>query len=325
MPEVRFVDDIDEKMAERIALEEIRSTFGTILHPGRPVRKDDSWIVPVEFSYPRVLFDESRQKPRRVRFMEPQQAGEIIISVTDRSIISKPRYFDVRNAIRDRLHVIRDVVEKILVKVGAENFSRLPFPTHMHTPVVDILSWLFTNDVLDLSQLFKQITEDDQHKYMQSVASLQDVGLIIEEASMVRPSDLLIEIESRRARLSENLSQALTIFFERGFGMLDSIRQVLGPHLTISGICYQESMEYGGIIPFSFEKIESRMLEFYPRRVRIKIPRYLAQLEEIGLLEEQTAGGQLVWTGKETILDNMFAERELLEPVASYLGEEPGS
>ncbi len=318
MPEYRFVDEIDEKMAERLALEEIRTRYGSILYPGPPVRKEDVWVIPVRFSYPRVLFDETRGKPRRVRFMEPHQAGEIVISIPDHAIVSYPRYFDVRDAIRTRLQLIQDTVEKILVKVGANNFSRLPFPTHMHTPVVDILSWLFTNDILDLEEVFSQITKEDRLKYRQTVDTLVNLGLVLAEESTVRPSDLLIEIETQGTRLSDNLSQALTVFFERGFEMLDSIRQVLGPHLALARICYQEAVEYGSLVPFSTRKIESRMLESYNVRMRIKIPRYLAQLEEIGLIQEKSFDNQMAWAGTEDVLDRIFAETELLEPIASY-------
>lgn len=190
----------------------------------------------------------------------------------------------------------------------------------MHSPVVDVLSWLLANDRLDLSEVLAE-TSEDRRKYMDNVASLGKLGLVILEGSIVQPTDILIEIEARTGSLNESLSRALTVFFERRFNMLDSVRQVLGPHLAIAGNCYRESMEYGDLLPFSFERIERGMLETYKERMRIKIPRYLAQLEDIGLLEETRVAGQTAWIGKQDVLNRMYAERELFTSAASYLME----
>jgi len=52
---------------------------------------------------------------------------------------------------------------------------------------------------------------------------------------------------------------------------------------------------------------------------RFKLPRYLIQLESVGLLEETTISGKTVWQGKEDIFDRIRGEEEILQPVRKFL------
>lgn len=319
MPEITFLENLDKRVVERLAYDIIKTRYGNIPHPGEPVLKEGVWLVPIHVRYPRVIMDELGEHPKKVRFMDIRNVGDIKFDARTGVLMDKPHYNDVRGTIRAILESVATVVDKALVKVGADRFSRLPFPTHMHTPIVDILSWILVNNELDLEELFLKMPDDEKKKYLQHVGSLADVGLVRMSEGKVLPDDYLIEVERRTSNLHEGLSDALTVFFERGYDMIDSIRQVLGPHLAISGYCYQSSLEYGDLIAFSYPMIEKSMMKRYSGEKRIKIPRYIAQLEAVDLLKEDTVKGETVWLGDEEVFLRVQAQADILEPFSEYL------
>ena len=319
MTEVTFISEIDKRSVEKLAYEKIRTRYGTIPHPGEPILEGDMWTVPIDVRYPRVLTGESEEYPAKVRFMNVRNIGVIQISAKTGEIVDMPRYYDVRNTIRNFIQQIATVVDKALVKVGADRFSRLPFPTHMHSPVVDVLSWVLTNNELNTEEVLQSASDDERDKYIQHIQSLENVGLVRVTESLIEPADLLIEIESRSPSLQRNLSDALTVFFQEGYDMIESIRQVLGPHLVISSFCYQSSLEYGDLVGLTYGVIEKNMMERYRQEKRIKIPRYLAQLESIEMLRGDVRKGEPVWFGTEDVFSRIRSEAEILEPFEEYL------
>ncbi len=306
----------DKKEAEKIAYFLIKSKYGNIPYPDTPIlnEKEKIWNVPIKIRYPRILLDDYK-KPKKVRFMQEKKVGEIEISSETGEIKSKPTYYELKSSINTYLESIRTTVEKALVKVGAKNFSQLPFPIHIHTPIIDILSNMLTVEKLDLSEELKILSDDDAKKYTRHIDALQKVGLVAVEGTVVFPGDLLIEIEAKGGNISKKLTNAMTIFFSRGYELIDSIRDVLGSHLTMSGIFYEYSLQYDEIIPFNLQSIENIFLGLpqYGMQRKLKIPRYLAQLESVGLIDDNiNEKGEVVWCANEDIYRRILKEKELI-------------
>lgn len=71
---------------------------------------------------------------------------------------------------------------------------------------------------------------------------------------------------------------------------------------------------------FNYETIDRMILGIYRQEVkRIKLPRYLIQLESIGLLEETTISGKVLWRGKDEIFRRIQSEEEILQPIRNFL------
>lgn len=309
----------DKKDAERIAYNLIKSKYGNLPYPDIPSldKKEKIWEVPVKIRYPRILFD-CYDKPQKVKFMQEKKVGEIKISSETGEIKSKPTYYELKGEIIRYLENIRTTVEKALVKVGAKNFSQLPFPIHMNTPIVDILSNMLTIEKLDLSEELKFLSDEDKEKYTRHIEALEKVGLATVEGSVVFPGDLLIEIESKKGKISDKLTNAMTVFFSQGYESIHSVREVLGSHLTMSGIFYEYSLQYDEIIPFTLRSIENIFLGMpqYGMQRKLKIPRYLAQLESVGLINDDTnEKGDVVWCANENIYTKILNEEELIAPI----------
>ena len=312
---------VSEEDARKFAYDVIRSELGSIPYPGKP-RLDDAgiWIVPITARYPRVLSDVARDVPEKVRFMNFEDIGEIKIDANRGELIYRPKYYEISNAIKGNLERVRTTVEMALVKVGANRFAKLPFPEHMHTPIVDILSWILINDKIDISEDLSSIGIDDKEKYIQNVGLLETVGLVRRSGNLIIPDNNLVEIETTYQTLPEQISHSMSFFFEKGYASIDSIKQVLGPHLTITGFCYETALEYGGLVPINYGAIDRMIADVYRQEVkRFKLPRYLIQLESVGLLEETTISGKTAWQGKEDIFDRIQGEEEILQPVRRFL------
>jgi len=308
-----------EEEVEKRAFEFIQSRYGNIPYPGKPVPEGKIWNIPIYVRYPRILFDEQKKVPRKVRFLKQKKVGEIHISLENGKLLKYPRYYDLKSRLTSYLENIRITVEKALVKVGAENFSKLPFPVHRHTPIVDILSWLLVEDRFDLNVDMENLSEIDKEKYLRHIDALYRVGLIDIENNIVFPGNYLIEIESSGGNLSDKLSNALTVFFSRGYELIDSVRAVLGSHLIICGILYEASLQYDETVILSTNSVEQAFFDLPEYRIektrRLKIPRYLAQLESVKLIEDDTLDGNIVWYANKEILKNLASEEELIYPL----------
>ena len=311
---------VSEKDARKFAYDIIRSELGSTPYPGKPRLKGNTWIVPIHVKYPRILSDKVGELPEKVRFMNFENVGEIVIDANRGNMVDRSRYYDVKSAIQEQLDQVRTTVEMALVKVGANKFAHLPFPEHMHTPIVDILSWVLINDKIDISEDLSQVSEVDREKYLQHVTVLESTGLVRKSGDLIIPDNNLVEIERRYKILPEKISHAMAFFFERGYTYIDSIKQVLGPHLTITGFCYEMALEYGEVRHIDYTSIERMILQRYRQEVkRIKLPRYLIQLESVGLLKETKVAGKSVWSGEKSIFEGIQGEEEILQPIKKFL------
>ena len=312
---------VSEQDAKKFAYDVIRSELDSIPYPGKPrLEQERVWVVPITTRYPRVLSDVIREVPEKVRFMDFGDVGEIKIDANKGELLYRPRYYEVSNTIKENLERVRTTVETALVKVGANRFAKLPFPEHMHTPIIDILSWILINDKMDISEDFSLIGIDDRDKYNQNINLLESVGLIRKSGDLILPDNNLVEIETKYKTLPEKISNSIAFFFEKGHTFIDSIKQVLGPHLTITGFCYRTALEYGTITPINYNTIERMIVDIYKQEVKkIKLPRYLIQLESVGLIEEKIVSGKVVWYGKEDILRGIQGEEEILQPIRRFL------
>jgi len=295
---------IDKKAAEKIAYQNLRSEIGNIPSPGVPKKVGELWKVPVLIRYPKVIFDEVTGKPRKTRFIDIGEVGTIDINVDSGDIISRPRYYDISSAIQEKLDSIRECVEKALAKIGAKRFARLPFPEHMHTPFHDILSWLLIEDKIYLSELY--LSESEKEKYFEDIKILTNIGLVRfgEDNDTVLPGNNLIEIESRKKNVPTYglMEDALAFFFEKGYYEIESIRRVLGPYLALAGYAFEESFECEKISGFNIGQFRRFLQYSYGDKSKlVKIPRYLVQLSQINIFDEEIRGGIKIWKPNEDI------------------------
>ncbi len=109
-----------EQLAEEFVLEQIGSTPAI----GAIRETDSSFVIDIEVSYPRVIMDEATGEPRKTRFIELGKIGELVIDKFKGQVIDRPRYYDVQNAIREKMNFISESVEKALVRVAATSILR---------------------------------------------------------------------------------------------------------------------------------------------------------------------------------------------------------
>ena len=307
---------IDKREAEKRAHIYVREKYGNLPSVGEPILEGGTWRIPIEVRYPRVLFEKGTNRPKKVRYMNLEDIGEIRIDANKGDLLHKPRYWDVRREIEQQLNLVQVTVQKALVKTGADRFSKLPFSEHMHTPVADIIAYLLITDPLDFTQEFSLLYDRAREKYNNIVETLTSMDLVRRSADLLIPGNVLVEIERKEEDLHLKLSDALAYFFVQGYQNIQSVHQVLGPHLTISGYIYQQSVEYDDLIPLEFNEIEKAVRFSYGTPLKqLKLPRYLIQLEEIGVIEATSIKGEDVWTPEQDLLDRVRMEEEILLPI----------
>jgi hypothetical protein len=310
---------VSKKDAEKFVREFILSNYGNIPSIGEIIEKEDYYIVPVEVFYPKIILDEITNEPKKVRFLKIGKVGEIRIDKIKGKILDKPTFYDIRRNIRNKLEFVSSTIEKALVKIGAEKFSKLPFAAHMHTPFIDIFSWIIVNEKLELKDLELIIPyEDDLNRYLSIIETLTNLGLLAKEGSIIIPGNIFIGIEEKYKNTYEQLEAALEYFYREGYEDIDSIRWVLGPHLTLSRIIYEKSLEFGDILPLKINEINEKFSEVYARKYAIKLPRYLIQLESINIIKSETKGGEILWSGNTDIFNRLLKD-PIIDPLKSII------
>jgi hypothetical protein len=307
---------LSREAAAELAEETLISDIGTTPNLGQVRESAERFIFDVDVSYPRVIWDDAADEPRKTRFLRVGKVGEITVDRVRGRVLERPKYYIVQAAIRERIQVISDTVEKGLVKVAADEFAQLPFPVHLHTPVLDVLSWLLIRDKLTIKDL-QEIPSAPAARITSTLDPLRRVGLIEILDDVVLPGPLLIGIEQEYEALPLQLSKALALFFREGYEFLDTVRQVLGAHLRVSGMIYERATEYEDPFPLSIAQIEKDFVRFYPQERLVKLPRYLVQLEAIGLIQRTTKHGTNLWAANPGIYGRMASD-PVMAPIEPY-------
>jgi hypothetical protein len=321
--QVKLIDTpIDKKEAQMMAHLFVREKYGNLPSVGTPLLQNNIWIIPINVKYPRVLFEKGTNRPKKVRYMNFEKVGEIKIDANKGDIVDKPRYYDIKSEIKEKLDFVQISVQKALVKTGAENFSKLPFSEHMHSPIEDIIAFLLLKDKIDLENEISFLIPEEKEKYLKNIELLVTTGLIRKNENLVIPDNALIEIERSTGDISSKMNKALSYFFAQGYENISSIQQVLGPYLTIAGYIFGQSIEYDDLIPIEYQEIQNVIQQNYGQLIKqMKIPRYLIQLNEVGLIDQSVIHGEDVWLPKQHVLQNVKQEDLILAPIRTMFIE----
>lgn len=321
---------LSEEEANRKALELIRDKYGNLPYPAEPKLVNDAWEFSVNVGYPKVFYD-GNGKPIKTRFINIKDVGKVVVSALTGEIISRSDYFAIKNKINENLTLITNSVEKALVKTSAHNFARLVFPEHFHTPIKDILAILLVNERFKLNDL---LSEDDiiyKEKYEKYIQLLEETQLVRTTGSGVVVAGDAFTIlekmqETTKLNGAQKLDQLLATFFERGYESINSMREVLGTYLNISGYIYNETYEFGDILPFRSQTLETIFTTYHLESKKlsekaIKIPRYLLELENVDLLTEDENSNGINWYAKKDIFNNLQKQDQILEPTRELLSK----
>lgn len=325
-------DGIGEHEARQKAEIERREKLGNIPRLGEGSVEEDEYVYPIITRYPQVVLDEEGEEVIDVRYLSERNVGEIRVN-NEGEIDHRPDVWDVRRKIEAQKQHMEDAVQKALVSSTAQRFSQIPFAEMQYTPLLDILSKLIVEGRI-LQVDLDQLNIKDQERYRKYAEKLEEVGLVQLDEDELRPGDILIgittrdsfeeETEARVERQSdpEMLNAALAHFFEAGADDIDSIREILGPHLHLSGHYYSRAIQIPEMPKIRESELRDALRsEYTPQKAEeriFKMPRYLIQLEEIGMLESTRAAGERVWVGKEEIRAEML-QKEYIDEVDEIL------
>lgn len=315
---------ISRKTAARRKAEEILAfKIGNLPHLGDPEESDSEFVFPLVTNMPRVIFDEERRQPIDVKFMSTDKVGEIRIDKTTNEVVDRSHVYQIERNIRAQQMEIEEAVEKALVRSSATKFSRLPFPEHRYTPLLDILSHLILEGPITGAQL-DEMNASNEQKYRDYIDTLVDVGLVrVREDEVIEADDIFIEFQAREDTHPEMLNAALAHFFEEGAEHIETIRSILGPYLVLSGYYYQRALEVDGFPNIPEEEFVQEIERSYSGEDRVqkkfKLSRYLIQLEEVGLLVSSDQGTRPTWSGKESVKQDLLREDQLLDPIAEVM------
>lgn len=316
---------IGETEARRKAEEILAFEIGNLPHLGEPNFEDNEIVFPLVTNIPRVIFDEDRKNPVDVKFMSSANVGEIRIDKTTGEMVDRSNIHQIQRKIRIQKNRIEEAVEKALVKSSATKFSKLPFPEHRYTPILDILSHLILEGPIRVSEL-KDMNAAHEEKYKEYIQMLDDVDLVREREApeQIEADDIFIEIQAQNDGHPQMLNAALAHFFEKGAEHIDTIRSILGPYLVLSGYYYQRALVVDGNPNIQGSEFREAVSKHYAGEDRIqkqfKLSRYLIQLEQVELLESGDGGGSKPsWTANEEVQHNLLREDQMLDPIAEVM------
>ncbi|MXV63509.1 hypothetical protein GS429_15885 [Natronorubrum sp. JWXQ-INN-674] len=312
---------ISETEARRKAEETLAFEIGNLPRLGEVEVAESEYIYPLEIRLPRVIFDQDRDKPVDVKFMNAETIGEITVDAASGEV-SRPHLHEIESEIRRQKKEVENVVHKALVRSSAKKFSQLPFPEHRYTPILDVLSHLIIEGPITAQELSEMSSVDEQ-KYRDYVDILAEVDLVRWESDQVEADNILIEILAQPKSPPEHLNAAMAHFFKQGAEHIGTIREILGPHLLLSGHYYYSALGQPEMPRMGEREFDDVMKWNYSgnnrNQKRFKLPRYLIQLEDVGLLESENGTGPRAWKGKEDVQRNLLRQDDLLAPISEVI------
>lgn len=312
---------IGEREARRKAEETLAFEIGNLPRLGDVETTNSEYVFPLEIRLPKVIFDEERQRPVDVKYMSSETIGHIRVDAVTGEV-ERPHLNQIESNIRRERQVVEDAVQKALVRSSAAKFSKLPFPEHRYTPILDILSHIILEGPITEEQ-FEEFNAVGEQKYRDYVEMLEDVDLVRSRENQIEADNVLIGLQANETAPPKLLNGALAHFFEAGADNIDTIREILGPHLILSSFYYQTSLVEGGDPEISEEAFEEVLERHYHGNdlveKQFKLSRYLIQLEDVGLLESSTDIERPTWSGKPMVRENLLREDEMLSPIAEII------
>lgn len=329
---------IPESEAKKEAEIVLRKQVGNIPHLGSAEYIEDTqeYVFPIMVSLPNILFEEGETQPEAVgvRFMPEMEVGEIRVDGKDGSINDRTNTREINQRISDKEYEIEIAVQKALIKASAKRFSRLPYTTHRYTPIIDILSEVILSGKIDASR-FVTFGDDEREKYDEHLQTLIDVNLVDRENNNIRPSKELVSIQTGQSPNSDDtdtterplkgkkpskvLNESMAFLLEQRIDDIETLHEILGPHLKIAGYYYRRAIEIDGLPKLTKNEIKNHFSGKYQgergRLKLFKLSRYLLQLEEVGLIKSQVHLGERVWVGDSDIKSAVEDQEEHLEPV----------
>ncbi|RLI78952.1 hypothetical protein DRP05_05705 [Archaeoglobales archaeon] len=334
---------VDAGMSESEILKKahkfIRENIGSVPSPKKPIltfkeieslegvkKKVMVYEVPIVAYFPTIIYDPYLATPTKPRFKNLGEVGKLILDANTGEVIEKPTVYQVRGAIKSKLEEITNVVDKTLVKTGAEKFSQITLPEHIHTPIIDILSSLLIIGKIDIEMEIEELSSEDKTKYLRIINALEKHELVERDNNFIYPGNVLIELEEKFPQEHDKIiTNALAHFFRQGYEEIDSIRIVLGPFLILSRIIYETSLEVDTIVPVPFEIIKDTFEKGYTGKLQklklIKLPRYLIQLEKVGLIKYREIHGEPHWEGDKDVFNELKKDTELTDILEKLLAE----
>ena len=308
---------VSEPEAKKKAQKVLAFQVGNLPHIGEALEIGPDHLYPIYIRHPRVIFDDTREVPTDVRFMSKKRVGTICVD--EEGKVSRTRLPRINKRIRDVKRRAINAVQQALVRSSARRFSRLPFPTHRYTPILDILSHLLIEGPIT-QQMISDITDDQGGNYREYVEQLQNVDLVRIRNNQVEPDDILIEIEAQESEHPEQLNMALAHFFREGADNTETIQRILGPYLILSAYYYKRALELDSTPKVTKDEFKEEIERFYSGKnsaqKKFKLSRYLIQLEEVNILDSSSDTNQNTWVAVEGIKEGILAENDLINPVS---------
>jgi hypothetical protein len=299
-------DDAREE-AERI----LRFKIGPQYSLGDPTSDESEYVFPILISPPRVIFDELRNDPVDVNYLEPTQVGEIRVDRNKETEYTFPQ--TVYKRVREYEKEIQQAVEKALISAAAKDFTQLPFPENRYAPVEDILAEVILREPLSIEDIkaIESPGEDEQGKYTKYIQELEEIDLVRRDNGRVTAGNILISARRDTDENHEALNAALAHYFRENVNDLEKIHQILGPYLAVAGFYYRLAIESNTLPSVQENELRSAFKKHYEGRGRqtqvklFKMSRYLLHLERAGILKPLTQSDGRVWSGREDIKSDL--------------------
>jgi len=312
---------ITEKEAREKAQETLAFEIGNLPRLGEVEVTESEYVFPLEIRLPRVIFDKAREEPVEVKFMSSESLGEIHIDAATGEV-ERPHIHEIESQIRRQKKQVENTVQKALVRSSAKKFSRLPFPEHRYTPILDVLSHLIIEGPITVQEL-EDMSSVDAEKYRDYIDMLAEVDLVRWADDRVEADNILIELKAEEREPPKLLNAAMAHFFERGADHIDTIQEILGPHLILSGHYYRRALELDNMPRMKEREFDEVMRWNYSGNNRVqkrfKLSRYLIQLEDVGLLSSENGTGPRKWYGTDEVKHDVLRQDELLAPISEVI------
>lgn len=310
------VRPITEEEARAKAEEILAFEIGNLPRLGELEVEEKEYVFPLLIRTPRVIFDEDRSQPQDVRFLSKEKVGTIQVH-SETGEVSRTSLREIQKRVRAQQLELEELVEKALVRSSAERFSRLSFPDHRFTPVLDLLSRVLMDCSVPHDRL-DEMKAVNKKKYLRYVDLLNEVNLLRSTDAGIEADDVLIEMERDLGDPDDVSQAALGHLYREGIHEIDRIRQILGPYLNLGTYYYfrvLESDEFPAMTKEEFEQVLERHYTGEDRSQKLfKLPRYLIQLERVGILESFSKNGERAWKGRAEVREDLYEEDEILEP-----------
>jgi len=259
---------LSESMSEasQVAKRYVRYHYGELANVGEarydPIR--ERWEAELLSNYPRIIRDDEKPQSAWIKYLPLRDLGKITLD-SKLNVVSATSNAEMSNTIGERLSLLRQRAESIMVRASSLQLAGLDEAKHVLAPIVKVVNNLYfkTKEMTEISLGDLEGEDDDFYRYL---FMLEQAGIVIKTKSGFASGEAFIAIlADKRDDYDALLKSVISHIIKTQYPVLRSAFNIkqLDKHIRVDNSYYWQAIDAEKPFRARWDLLRERYIAFY--------------------------------------------------------------